>query len=614
MAQLQLRNCFLTIPRKLAEVSKVNRLRVFFLAGLAGGTGGGIIIDLAYLTRYFIENLGINGSAVTYNAYLFLPSALGGMRAPEVVTTGDRNAYAALKEIDHYMTINQRNEEFYMDYGTSSTGAEPVVNKNPIFDFCTLVEGVGAGAELGVAFMTNPEQTARQVVVDSILNLISMPSHAMDGFLREKTAAIAARVHAVGDKIWPSNANYIYSVIGYSSCVVPIDLLTCYVAKKIFDEAYKHYEKCENVTPSIAEAFLEECKLDTQHVNDWSSLGIVQMKKKVQERADEHFKAYGPYYMVNLAKECARLLESYKGEIEMKRTGFFFSAEKKSSILRIYTAAIQYFSDMNKELYDVYAYVITELMNVLKKNCGLLTDTHEFTTTFGKLFRWSPIDLTPGKTTAVKSYLDNLLSEKEINQLARKLTDDLCEKKERWKMLFFNASGEFKDFINENLKKCIDTSLESFLAKVYSGNPDALVKENDPDSGVEIPSADTKNAAATVYEKLKARASAMVSVQPRFYLENCYSDVYLTVPKDCEWMVKVFEDIARGAYIYETAARDRIVFCRLYSGVPLWALKWTKNAEAAYMNGAGPNAVGLHIEQGKNGKNGADLPNLCPQK
>lgn len=635
-AQLQLRDCFSAIQRKLAEVSGVNKLKVFFLTGVAGGTGSGTIIDLAYLTRYFIENLGIAGAAVTYNAYLFLPSASGGAQTPGDATTGDRNAYAALKEIDYYMTINLRNEKFSMDYGTPCTGARPIVNTNPIFDFCTLVEGVGAGAGLGVTFMTDPAQTARQVVADSILNLIGADSmentgvadrFMVDSFLSNDVEQVKAHVGVVGDKVWPRDANYTYSVIGYSSCVVPIDLLTCYVAKKIFDEAYKHYKKCENVTPSIAEAFLEECKLDTQHVNDWSSLGIVQMKKKVQERADEHFKAYGPYYMVNLAKECASLLESYKGEIQMKKPGVFFSAEKKSSILRSYTEAIQYFSDMNKKLYDVYTYVITKLQEMLEKNCGLLTDTHEYKTAFGKSFCWSPIDLTPGvertNAKAVMDYLDKMLSEKEIKQLAKQFTYDLYEKKDKWTglvakehegMATFDAAEEITNFINANFKKCIDTSLESFLVKVYSGNPDALVKEIDPDRRVEIPSADTKNAADTVYRKLGVQASAMVSVKSNFNLENCYSNVYLTIPKDCKWILQAFKDIAQGVNIYETAARDRIVLCRLYSGVPLWALKWTKNADASYLTGAGTNAVGLHMEQGANGKNWAKFPNLYLEK
>ena len=65
-AQLQLSACFSLIPEKLAGMPKISKLRVFFLTGLAGGTGSGIIIDLAYLTRYFIEQLGIDGSVVTY--------------------------------------------------------------------------------------------------------------------------------------------------------------------------------------------------------------------------------------------------------------------------------------------------------------------------------------------------------------------------------------------------------------------------------------------------------------------------------------------------------------------------------------------------------------------
>lgn len=629
-AQQQLVDHLRVLPQKLARTN-VSKFKVFFLTGIAGGTGSGTIVDLAYLTRYFIKQLDIPENAITYNAYLFLPSACG--RSGNM--NGHRNAYAALKEIDYYMTINLREEQFFMDYGTAATGATPIISKDPIFDFCTLVEGVGSGTqtELGISFVTDPAETSRQIVADSILNLIVSDSDIgngvfmVDSFMSNHIAEITSKINEHGDKVWPRDANYSYSVIGYSSCVVPIDLLTCYVAKKIFDEAYKHFEKCGNVTSAVAEMFLEECSLNSKKVEIWSDLGISAMKNKIKERADEHFKSYGPFYMVNLANKCASVLRTaeYRGAIEAKKTGFFFKPEKKEKLKRVYNEAITFFENMNHKLYDVYTLVIVELKRILEKNCGLLTDTNEYKDQFGKSFRWSPIDLTPGEqaTKSVITYLDSMMSESEIRKLAQKFTEDLFDNKDKWTgltaqghngMASFDAAEEMKRFINENFKKCIDTSLESFLVKVYSGQPDAPVKEIDPVTRQEIPSKYTKDAVDYVYNTLNVKASAMVSVKNGFSLENCYSNEYITVPKECRWLIQAFTDRAQGVEVYETTARDRIVFYRLYSGVPAWAIKWTKNAENAYETSAGPNAVGLHMEQGENGRNWVDFPNLYPEK
>ena len=131
--------------------------------GIAGGTGSGTVVDLVYLTRYFLQRLLPNAySRVNFYGYLLLPSACGEMVTD--TTTGNQNAYAALKEIDYYMTINARGEHFVMDYGTPL--ARGVEIESNIFDFCTLVEGVGANG----AVMLDNSESARGLIADSILN------------------------------------------------------------------------------------------------------------------------------------------------------------------------------------------------------------------------------------------------------------------------------------------------------------------------------------------------------------------------------------------------------------------------------------------------------------
>jgi hypothetical protein len=70
-----------------------DRPRVYVVAGLAGGTGGGMALDVAYLARWLLRRLGHDAAKTA--GWLLLPPA--GADA-----TAAANAYAALTELHHY--------------------------------------------------------------------------------------------------------------------------------------------------------------------------------------------------------------------------------------------------------------------------------------------------------------------------------------------------------------------------------------------------------------------------------------------------------------------------------------------------------------------------------
>ncbi len=70
-----------------------NRPRVYVIAGLAGGTGGGLFLDVAYVLRHFLGQLGFASPDVVG---LFLLPAAG----DPPLAVG--NAYAALTELNHF--------------------------------------------------------------------------------------------------------------------------------------------------------------------------------------------------------------------------------------------------------------------------------------------------------------------------------------------------------------------------------------------------------------------------------------------------------------------------------------------------------------------------------
>lgn len=627
----------------LAGMEVVPEIKVFFLCGIAGGTGSGIILDLAFLTRHFLKSILLaNYDRTTLSAYLFLPSACGNSSDlnTDDVANGNRNSYAALKEIDHYMTMTSRSERFVMDYGTVDAGNVDI--GDDIFNFCTLVEGVGSGGK----FFKDNAETSRQIVADSILNIICVSNQQkvggksmflVDSFLSNEVAKVENRIEARNDRNWPRDANYIYSVIGYSSCVVPVDLLTVYVAKKVFDEVFGRFSAADVVNEELAAVFLEDCGLGLKELaRNWKTIRRKQLITDIQTKADEHFKDMGPYYMVNLTKAARDLIISerrdFLHEALRRQNSKIANKEKWEVITQFYNEAADYLGRINTELYEVYSYAITVFGELLEKNVKLLTDTKEYENQFGKSFFWSPIDMTPGEqaTRAVAEYLDEMLDEKAVKRTARKFMDDLCEKRDEWTGIMagsgqsrpkMDVAKAVRDFIAENLKECVNTTLEQFIVKAYSGKKDAEVFQVDPGTGREICSEETKNAAEQVFLRLNNNADALASTR-NFRLSDCYSNVFLTVPGNCKWFSNAISQVVSGNQgsdrieVYPSSAADRIVLCRLYAGVPAWALYWTPGAEECYEgnNGDGVNTVGLHMDQGENGKDWSKLPNLYPEK
>lgn len=641
-AQNKLSSRLKLIPDAASELDEVDRIQIFFLSGIAGGTGSGMILDLAFLSRHFLKNiLGATYHKVTFSAYLFLPSASGDGAAasPEEEWNGNCNAYAALKEIDHYMTLTERQEHFQMDYGT--IGASNVDIAENVFDFCTLVEGVGDEG----AFFTENGETSRQIAADSILNIIcaeSMDKGAdgkerflVDSFLSNMGEKTKGKIEQHADRLWPRDANYIYSVIGYSSCVVPLDLLTVYVAKKIFDEAFRKFLRAEDASEEAAVVFLAACGLEFKEMNrSYRTLTPKRLIKDIQAQADADFKEYGPFYMVNLIGGAADLLENaprdYLHKARAKMSGL--NAGKWAVIVNLYEEAAVYLREINKSLYEVYSYALQVLRDVLETNARLITETKEYQRQFGKSFCWSPIDLTPGNqaTEAVAQYLDGMLDPEDITRKAAVFMEEICRKKEEWTGIgrdsrhgvqSLNIAGEIREFIASNLQECINTTLEEFLVKAYSGKKDASVFTWDPASGRQVCSKDTKDAATHLLNLLSRRASALASPQNRFALSETYSNVYLMLPDNCPWLFEAVLDQGetygiRQENIYKSSARDAVTLCRLYAGVPAWALFWTAGAEACYEgnDGQGPLRTGLHMDQGESGTNWADLPNLYPER
>jgi hypothetical protein len=109
--------------------------RVYVVTGLAGGTGGGMFLDLAYVVKHLLRGLGCER-----------PEVVGLLLLPEAHATAPRaglaNAFAALTELHHFAGARARFSARYSTGEAQGSGA-PFAQAGPPLTRCVLLPTTG---------------------------------------------------------------------------------------------------------------------------------------------------------------------------------------------------------------------------------------------------------------------------------------------------------------------------------------------------------------------------------------------------------------------------------------------------------------------------------------
>lgn len=553
------------LKRLLAGKPAGVRLNVFLLTGLAGNTGSGIAVDLAFLTRQIIFNLSEDRYRhTTVSAFLMLPSACGHAPDPAREKLWNHRACAALKEIDYFMGLQSRGEVFRRQYG-----AFEVKIRENIFDFCTLAEGAD---DSGAPF-SDPAETARNVVADSIVDLLSAAEYRG----RQLPLSVVFLPHTDIRVVEAANrrdVNCCYNIISYASCGVPVDLMAAYMASKVLDKVWERLERCGEADAEAAEQFLLDANLSPKEVR--AAQDMNRLRERFVAHADEVFRSKGPYYMVNLMYEIHRVLYAdgkFASYAASKVKGIFGTNVDWARTERRYNELDQkVVLPMGTGLYEVYSFVVRELQRLLKKNAGLLTDT------------------------AVRDYLDELVSAAEIERKAGRFLNLLYSRKDEWTQLdptqrgeeaVFDAAGLVRDFIRAEFDQLAGATMEDILVKLCTGSKDTEVPtqppDRDPDGHKPL-----EAVAEALVSQLSMKARPLVRTWEGFSLDDCFCSSYLTVPDSCKWLGRHIERYAascggvKQGGVYPSSAWEEIALLRIYRGVPAWALSWVEQVEEEY--------------------------------
>ena len=115
------------------RISNKGGVEVYIVGSLAGGTGSGMFLDVAFIARSFLDSL----SNIT--GVLALPRVFIGRPGTSLVQS---NAYGALKEIEKFSRLNV-NDGFNINYGTSE-----VQVTQPPFNLLYLIDGINEAGKV----------------------------------------------------------------------------------------------------------------------------------------------------------------------------------------------------------------------------------------------------------------------------------------------------------------------------------------------------------------------------------------------------------------------------------------------------------------------------------
>lgn len=221
------------IQKKIKELQKGTdrKIYIFILSGLSGGTGSGCFLDIAYITRAILD-LEAGGSGIDRSdimGYLFTPDVNLANPSLSLHTQEyiKKNGYAALKELDYWMNIEERGEHFKQDYGTRLS----VDTKVPPFDLCHLISATDTEGKT----IHNAYDYCMNVTAENITNFMaSEDKQSGEEFaIHDYISNIETNIKQMKEATLP--ANYKYNIIGASASILPMEEMTTYMAFRVFE-------------------------------------------------------------------------------------------------------------------------------------------------------------------------------------------------------------------------------------------------------------------------------------------------------------------------------------------------------------------------------------------
>ncbi|MFG6392588.1 MAG: tubulin-like doman-containing protein [Lachnospiraceae bacterium] len=224
-------------------------LDIHICSGISGGTGSGIFLDICYLVRKALKEIGKDGARVS--GYFFLPdvnlSVPSIQENPLISEYIKVNGYAALQELDYCMNFSRNKDSFKMNYGFT----EVDFATSPV-DLCYLISTTDSSGN----HVKNGYQYAMGVVTDYIISFLAKED---SGFTLDSHIANLKSIKN-GIKL-QHGASVDYNILGASVAEMPLSEIATYLGCGLFESYNSIYKKI----PSEKERDLFLSKMQIQY-------------------------------------------------------------------------------------------------------------------------------------------------------------------------------------------------------------------------------------------------------------------------------------------------------------------------------------------------------------
>lgn len=239
-------NAIKSAIRGLVADKTVVALNVYLLCGIAGGTGSGTFLDLAYIARNEAEKIA--PAKVTMFGYLFMPDVNLSQSMPEEnVAYSKKNGYAALKELDYLMNMHNDAGRFVQRYSKTYV----IDTERSPFNYVHLVSGVGDDGRV----LSDPYRQGMRSVAQSIVSFVAEEEKkgVETKFAMSSHYDNIAHATEQHDRVFPERRNS-YLALGSYSYELPIDQILLYVTSLLFEKMDSMFT-CEPTQEDIDKAY-----------------------------------------------------------------------------------------------------------------------------------------------------------------------------------------------------------------------------------------------------------------------------------------------------------------------------------------------------------------------
>ena len=200
---------------------------VYVFAGISGGTGSGCFLDTCYIVRKALENKGLDGKG-NIMGFFFLPDVVTSKKEVAAITSSvaynNSNGYAAMKELDYLMNLQDEQDWYCQNYGSFS-----IKTQKPPVDMCHLLSAQKADGSLipnGFGYCINVSAD----YVMAYLAKVDLAGDKDDSQGLTMQGHLANVKHGVDGLKREYGANLSYHILGASNAEIPMTQISTYLA------------------------------------------------------------------------------------------------------------------------------------------------------------------------------------------------------------------------------------------------------------------------------------------------------------------------------------------------------------------------------------------------